>query len=302
MRVVFFGTPRISSEILKCLLDHDIDIIAVVTKADKAIGRSGKLIPPAVKVVAEEWQIPCYQPTKASEPAFIEFLKTLSADLFVVAAFSEIFSQALLEVPTYGCINAHASLLPKYRGAAPIQRCIMAGERESGITIMQMDRGLDTGGMIAVSKTPILPDMTAGELTKVLTRLGGDSLVNVIKNFNTIKVVPQPPGENTYAKKVSLEDGEVVWNRPSSEVYAQIRGVSPKPGAWCFVEVRGVKKRLKILSARMSNLSGEAGTIIAKPLTIACASGAIELLEVQLEGKRVMKSDEFGRGYVNIKF
>lgn len=302
MRIVFFGTPRIASEILKCLLEHNIDVIAVVTKKDKPLGRSGKLVPPAVKVLAEQKAIPCHQPVKASDPEFVDYLKTLDADLFVVAAFSEIFKEGLLDVPRFGCINVHASLLPKYRGAAPIQRCIMAGEVESGVTIMQMDRGLDTGGMIAVVKTPILPDMTAGELMIELTKLGGSALVDVIKNFNDIEVTPQPAGETFYAKKVSLEDGEVVWNRPAEKVYAQIRGVTPKPGAWCWVEIRGVKKRLKICSARLSSLSGSVGEVVEGPLIIACSSGAIELLEVQVEGKRRMESDELMRGVDNIIF
>ena len=293
MRLVFFGTPRIAAEILKTLLAHQIDVVAVVTKADKPMGRSGKLIPPPVKQVAVEKNIPCYQPPKASDPKFVEELKALNADLFVVAAFSEIFKENLLEVPRFGCINVHASLLPKYRGAAPIQRCIMAGEKESGVTIMQMDRGLDTGGMIAVAKTPILPDMTAGELTEELTKLGAEALVGVIKNFNTIKIVPQPAGETTYAKKVSLEDGEIVWDRPAEQVYAHIRGVTPKPGAWCFVEVRGVKKRLKIWRARL----GGNGALI-----VPCLTGSIELLEVQLEGKRRMESFEFMRGIDKINF
>lgn len=302
LKIVFFGTPYIASEILKYLLEHQVEVLAVVTKPDKPVGRKSELAPPPVKVTAQKYHLPVHQPKKASDPEFVSYLKTLGADLFVVAAFSEILKENLLEVPPLGCINVHASLLPKYRGAAPIQRCIMAGEKESGVTIMRMDKGLDTGGMLLVVKTPILPDMTAGELAEQLIKIGSKALLDVIKNFEAYPPTAQREEISSYAKKLTPEDGEISWNAPASDVYNLIRGVTPKPGAWCTVEVRGEKKRLKLKKARLSHLQGSAGQIVGKPLIIACQSGAIELLEVQLEGKKQLTSDIFMRGIDNIKF
>ncbi len=302
LKIVFFGTPSIAGEILKYLLDNQVEVLAVVTKQDKPLGRKKELIPPPVKVLAKERGIAVYQPVKASDPEFVSFLKTLHADLFVVAAFSEILKENLLEVSRLGCINVHASLLPKFRGAAPIQRCIMAGEKESGVTIMMMDKGLDTGGMLTVVKTSIYPDMNAGELAEQLIIIGSKALLHVIQNFEAYTPIAQKNEESTYAKKLSLEDAEIMWDAPADQIYNQIRGVSPKPGAWCIVEVHGERKRLKLKKARLSSLQGIPGKIVGKPLIVACQSGAIEILEVQLEGKKELPSELFMRGTDNIKF
>ena len=302
MKIVFFGTPAIAAAILNSLLDHAVDVVAVVTRPDKPVGRKKELVPPPVKRLALERNLPVYQPPKASDPSFVSFLKELGADLFVVAAYSEILKENLLETPPLGCINVHASLLPKYRGAAPIERCIMAGEKESGVTIMKMDKGLDTGGMLKVVKTPIGPDMNAGELALKLIEIGSEALLDVIQNFEAYTPVPQPDEPTVYAKKLSPEDGQILWDAPAEEIYNRIRGVSPKPGAWCMVQVRGEQKRLKVKRARLSSLKGEAGRVVGEPLIIACQTGAIELLNVQLEGKKELSSELFVRGIDNIKF
>ncbi|MCH9608697.1 MAG: Methionyl-tRNA formyltransferase [Chlamydiales bacterium] len=302
MRVVFFGTPHFAKEILATLLDHHIEVAAVVTRKDKPLGRSQKQVPPPVKTFALEKKLPVYQPDKASDPEFATFLKSLDADFFVIAAFSEILKENLLEVPRFGCINVHASLLPKYRGAAPVQRCIMEGEKESGVTIMKIDAGLDTGGILAVEKTPIHQDMTAGELAEVLVEIGSKKLLDVIQNFDSYPLIEQNDEEASYAKKLKLEDGYISWDRPAQVIYNQIRGCTPKPGAWTEVEVRGEKKRFKIKKARLSSLQGEIGEVVGEPLTIACQTGAIELLEVQLEGKKAMTSEIFMRGINKILF
>jgi len=302
VRVVFFGTPHFAREILDDLLKHHVEVVAVVTKEDKPLGRSQKKIPPAVKVLAEERGIAVYQPQKASSEEFVSFLKTLKSDLFIVAAFSEILKSNLLGVPRLGCINVHASLLPKYRGAAPIARAIWEGEKESGVSIMKIDEGLDTGGVLAMEKIPIPPDMTAGELSEKMVEVGAKKLFEVLQNFSSYSPVAQKDDASCYAKKITAEDCEVHWDKPSSQVYRQIRALLPKPGPWCRVKVRGEEKRLKILKARECSSSGVAGQIVKKPLTIACKEGSIELLEVQLEGKKPMKSDEFIRGVDNIVF
>ncbi len=285
------------------MLTNGIQVVAVVTKADKPVGRKGTPQPPAVKKLALAHNLPIYQPEKASDPEFVTFLKTLDADLYVVAAFSEILKENLLEAPRLGCINVHASILPKYRGAAPIQRCIMAGEKESGVTIMAMDKGLDTGGILSIAKTPITEEMTAGELAIKLTEIGSKALIDVIKNFETITPQPQPEGETCYAKKLKPEDGKIDWNQPCETIHNLIRGVSPKPGAWCEVLVRGVKKKLSIKKASQEpTLSGKPGEILStgsKSLLVACQTGALSLDIVQLEGKKALAINEFLRGFHN---
>jgi methionyl-tRNA formyltransferase len=303
MRIVFFGTPVFAQTILSYLYENQVEIAAVVTKPDKPQLRSRQPVPSPVKQFAQEKGLPVYQPIKASDPAFVSgVLAPLKADLFIVAAFSEILKENLLNLPSLGCINVHASLLPKYRGAAPIQRCIMDGQKESGVTIMAMDVGLDTGAMYKKIAVPIMPDMTAGELADQLAQKGAEGMLAVIQELKSgkAKAIVQPLDGATYAKKLTSEDGQVNWGLSSEEVYNHIRGVTPKPGAWCFVTIKGEAKRMRILKARqVATLQSSVAKLTSTkthPLLIGCAQGGISLLDVQLEGKKAMSAQSFING------
>lgn len=306
MKVVFFGTPMFAAHVLEFLLQHHVNIVAVISKPDKPKGRSGSPLPTPVKMaaLAHDPPLPLFQPELVSAPDFANTLKAFEADLFVVVAYGEIIKQHLLEMPFKACINLHASLLPKYRGAAPIQRCIMDGETESGVTIMHMVKKMDAGDMIEKVVVPIGPETTFGELEKLLCESGKKALLEVIQAFNQGEPdrIPQDVGHATFAPKIELEDCEMHWNRPAHELHDLVRGVNPYPGAWCYVWVKGEKKRLKISRTRIipSN-HATPGTILNADqnkgnLLIATGDQALELLEVQLEGKKSMSSEELTRG------
>ncbi|MFZ0564867.1 MAG: methionyl-tRNA formyltransferase [Chlamydiales bacterium] len=304
LRIIFFGTPPFAATILDYLLKKKVQVIAVVSRPDKPKGRSSQPQPTAVKSLALANELPIYQPAKVSDPEFVAFLKTLQADLFVVAAFAEILKENVLETPPYGCINVHASVLPKYRGAAPIQRCIMAGEKESGVTIMKMARELDAGAILSIVRTAITEEMTAGELSQILADLGAKALYEVLCDLEKGSLTPieQDSSQMTYAKKLKPEEGFIDWNHACEPIHNQIRGVTPKPGAWCWIWVRGKRKRLLIKRAvREISLKGAPAEILSTSknpgkLIIGCAKGAIRLLEIQLEGKQPMAVDHFLRG------
>ncbi len=309
MKIVFFGTPDFAKKILEQLVLADQNVIGVVTNPDKAVGRSSDKQPSPVKKYAEKRGIPVYQPLKASESAFAAFLKTLQADLFIVAAYSEILKENILTIPPKGCINVHASLLPRYRGAAPIQRAIMAGEKETGVTIMAMAAKLDAGDMLKVVKTPIPEDMTAGELFDVLAKIGGEALVATLPEIEngTVQPVVQDSHNTIYAKKLSPLDGELDWSKSAKDLYNQFRGVTPKPGAWCMVEVHGKAKKMLVKKARKNAASSQSGgeLLSDSQLLVACGGGgSLELLEVQLEGKKALNAHDFLKGTPrhNIKF
>lgn len=309
MRIVFFGTPQFASTILEYLAKQPIEIAAVVSRPDKPKGRSGQPQPTAVKITAEKHGIPVYQPLKASDGEFASFLKSLDADLFVVAAYAEILRQNILEIPRLGCINVHGSVLPKYRGAAPVQRALMAGEKETGVSIMKMALEMDAGDVYSIVKIPIPEEMTAGELFDEMAIVGAKALWDVIGKLEKgeINAVVQDHSQATFAKKVKPEEGEIDWSRPAEEIHNQIRGLTPNPGAWCWVEVRGSKKRLSVKKARVdSKHAGEAGTLVPvhSKLIVNCGEKALELLEVQLEGKKSLSAVDFLRGIParNLKF
>ena len=301
MRVVFLGTTEFAKTILEYLYDQKVEIKAVVTRPDKPKGRSNKPSPSAVKVFAEAKGLPLYQPVKASEISFCEFLKTLQADFFIVAAFGEILKEHFLQIPKYASLNVHGSVLPKYRGAAPVARAIMEGEKETGVTIVKMNVQLDAGEILAIRKTPIPLEMTAGELMGVLADLGKTALLKVMQQFekNALTMIAQNPQEVSYAKKLTLEDAKVDWSRSSLAVHNQIRGVTPHPGAWCWIEIKGEKKRLLIKKTLPHSERGLAGEILSKKpleLIVGCGQDSLSILEVQLEGKKSMPIDLFLRG------
>jgi len=311
LRLVFFGTPPFARTVLEYLLQQGAEVAAVITKPDKPVGRHSAPMSSAVKQCALEHNLPVLQPLKASDPTFVEtVLRPLQADLYVVVAYSEILKENLLREPRYGCVNVHASLLPKYRGAAPIQRCILEGESQSGVTIMAMDVGLDTGGMFKQVIIPITEDMTAGELSHELAAQGAPALWGVLQEISagTIQAIPQPPTSTPYAKKLQTADGRLDWTQSSEEVYRRIRAMTPKPGAWCEIEIRGEKKRLSIRQARhCPDVQGTPGQVIRSknfPFIITCRTGAIALLEIQVEGKKSLTAQAFlnGISFDQLKF
>lgn len=301
LRIVFFGTPHFAATILHYLLEEGASIVAVVTKPDRPRGRSKKPLPPPVKIVAETYHLPLFQPQKASDPNFINsILQPLQPDLFVVAAYSEIFKENLLSTPRLGCINVHASILPRYRGAAPIQRCIMAGEKESGVTIMAMEKELDAGKIFTIEKTAISENMTAGELSEKLSKIGGKALFDVMQKVEdgTIKPTTQDPSETTFAPKLTPADGKIDWHQPAEVVHNQIRGLAPKPSAWCSVIYHSKTLRLLIeKSLPELFLQGEPASLLpTSGLVVGCGKGSLRILQLKLEGKKSMSADEFLRG------
>lgn len=302
MRIIFFGTPQFSAESLQYLLDRNFEIVAVVTKPDKPQGRSKELIASPVKQLALAKGLPLYQPAKASAPEFASILKNYNPDLFVVVAYGEIIKQNLLDMPKNGCINVHASLLPKYRGAAPIQFCLFQGEKETGVTIMHMVLRMDAGDIIKKAYLPVDDNITAGELEQKLSVIGAQALAEVISDMEKGKVssIPQNEALATYAPKVELENCEIHWMRPAREIHNLIRGSNPEPGAWCYVEIHGQIKRLKIFRSKLvPHLQGSPGTFASfgkNGVIIYCGEGSLQLLEVKLEGKRLMTGEEFARG------
>ena len=307
-RIVFFGTPSFAAAVLQFLLDRGVQIAAVVTQPDKPKGRSLQLGTSPVKslLLQQALEIPLLQPEKASDPQFLEKLASFKADLFVVVAYGQILSQKLLDIPPLGCINVHASLLPKYRGAAPMQRCLMNGEKRTGISIQKMVRQLDAGDVIAESILEIPPDMTFGELEEKLVLLAKPLLLEVIHQYErgVPSAVPQDHELASYASKIELEEGEIHWERSAQEIHNLIRSFSPRPGAWCWVysPSGGEKKRLKILRSRVVHLEGAPGQFYLKEGIVACGQEALQLLEVQPEGKKTMIALDWIRGQKNILF
>lgn len=298
IKIVFFGTPRFSAEVLAHLIEQGVGIQAVVTQPDRPQGRSLQLAPSPVKSVAGA--LPVLQPEKASDPAFLEVLQSLQADLFVVVAYGQILSQKLLDIPPLGCINVHTSLLPKYRGAAPIQRCLLDGVEETGVSVQKMVRQLDAGDVIAVSKVRVPLEMNYGELESALCGMSKTLLVQVLKMYEegVPQATPQDPACVTLAPKVAVEEAEIDWKLPNEVLRNRVRAFCPKPGAWCWTQGG---KRLKILRTRPVAGEGSPGEVLSPEGTIACGSGALRLVEVQPEGKKAMSAADWLRGQKNLE-
>lgn len=298
MKIIFFGTPAFASDCLRFLLDHGIHIAAVVTQPDRPQGRSLQVAPSAVKtsVLARKLQIPIFQPEKASEPHFLEEIAKLKPDLFVVVVFGQLLSQKLLDIPRLGSINVHPSLLPKFRGAAPIRRALMEGEKETGVVIQKMIRQMDAGNVLAVEKMKISPEMNHGELEALLLEMSKPLLLKVIHSYEKGEPqgAPQDHEKATFAPKISTEEGEIRWGEPAEKIHNKIRALSPKPGAWCWVRVGKEKKRLKILRSKVEVRQGAPGEFFSD--AVFCGQNAIQLLEVQPEGKKVMSGADWFRG------
>ncbi|HSX11123.1 MAG TPA: methionyl-tRNA formyltransferase [Chlamydiales bacterium] len=303
IKVVFFGTPDFAAEVLHYLLDHGVDIVAAVTQPDRPKGRSLQLTPSPVKTLALSRNIPVFQPEKASNETFLQQLAALKADLFVVVVFGQILSQKLLDIPPLGSINVHPSLLPKFRGAAPVHRSLMAGVTETGVSIQKIVKQLDAGDVLAVAKMGVPPDMIFGELEPQLLELSKPLLLGVIHKYEhgVPPATPQDPALATYASKFELDELEIRWDKPAAELHNLIRAFSPRPGAWCWIRSGEERKRLKILRTQIVSASGSPGQILSNE-TVACGHGALRLLEVQPEGKKIMKAADWLRGQKNISF
>ncbi len=307
MKVVYFGTPQFAATVLHYLLDNAVNVVAVITKPDKPQGRSQQLIPTPVKQVALAHHLPLYQPPIVSDLPFAPTLAQYEADLFVVVAYGEIIKQHLLDMPKAACINVHGSLLPKYRGAAPIQRCLINGDAQTGITIMHMVKKMDAGPMIAQQAIPLDETITYGELEPKLCEIGKVLLLQTIREFEQkppgtrLKEVEQDPSEVTYAPKIELEECQIDWHKPAQTIHNLVRGVSPSPGAWCYLPIKGQQKRLRVLRSLplISHETATPGTLLKwdqSGIVIACGTGALQITELQLEGKKAMTVEEFVRG------
>jgi len=295
MRLVFMGTPDFAVPTLSEIVGRGHDVVAVYTRAPKPAGRGMDLQPSPVEREARRFGLSVLTPrTLRSEDAAARFAAH-NADVAVVVAYGLILPKSILDVPPLGCFNLHASLLPRWRGAAPINRAIMAGDAESGVTIMRMEEGLDTGPIALAERVPIGSDMTAGDLHDVLARLGADLMVRALGALErgSLQFAPQPDEGVTYATKIGKNETRIDWTKPWKTVDAHCRGLSPFPGAW--FELPGVG-RIKVLRSTGGDGMGAPGTVLDDRLTIACGEGAVRLLEVQRAGKQPMKAEEFLRG------
>lgn len=304
LRIIFMGTAELACASLDALVKSpEFTVVAVVTQPDKPKGRDLKLQPSAVKTLASQFNLPVLQPLKARAEDFVATLRELKPDLIVVVAYGQILSQAILDIPRLGCLNVHTSLLPKYRGAAPVQWAILDGEPETGVTIMQMDAGLDTGDILTRTQTPIQPEDNSQTLHDRLAILGAELLVETIPQVAAGTIVPQkqPADGGSYARKISKEDGRLNWNEPARKLWNQIRAFTPWPGAFTFQTVGENKRLLKIWQAEVvENLSGEPGKILQADkngIVVACGENALRILNLQREGGRRLTAQEFLAGH-----
>ncbi len=298
MKIIFFGTPYFAAEALRYLLGAGISIAAIVTQPDRPKGRSGAPTPSPVKQIALEAGLDVMQPEKASQADFLASLASYRADLYVVVAFGQILPQSLLDIPPLGCINVHASLLPAYRGAAPMQRSLMDGVKETGVCVQKMVKQLDAGDVIAERKIDVPLDMTFGELQTALCRLSQDLLLSVIRQYaNGVPLASkQDPSLVSFAPKITTEECQIDWSLPAASLHHRVRALSPRPGAWCWVQIEGEKKRLKILRSHPLADCGQPGQFTAARTAVFCSEGALQLLEVQPDGKKAMKASDWLRG------
>ena len=297
MKIIFMGTPDFAAASLEALIDSRHEIQAVVTQPDKPKGRKGELTPSPVKVVAEGKGIKVYQPLKVRDEEFVKTLRAYNPDVIVVVAFGQIIPLSILKMPKYGCVNIHGSLLPKYRGAAPIQWAVLDGEKETGITTILMDEGIDTGDILLKKTIKIDTDETSGSLFDKLMALGAETILETLDELEKGSLTPIKQGENptAYAKMLTKAMGLIDFTRPAKELDCFVRGMNPWPSAYTLLS----GKTLKLWKVRAVEGSGKAGSVIdigKESFTIACGEGAIEVLEVQLEGKKRMSAGDFLKG------
>jgi methionyl-tRNA formyltransferase len=298
LRLIFMGTPEFSVPTLLELFAHGHEIAAVYTRAPKPAGRGMKLQPTPVEVEARRLGIPVLTPKTLKTPQALEEFSAHQADAAVVVAYGMILPQAILDAPKLGCFNLHASLLPRWRGAAPINRAIMAGDAETGVMVMKMDVGLDTGDVAMAERIAISDKMTASDLHDALARLGGDLMVRSMGALErgALQLTRQSEEGVTYAAKIDKAEARIDLTKPAREVLRHIHGLSPFPGAWCEGQIEGAPTRIKILRCELAKGGGAPGAVLDDELTIACGDGAIRIVELQRAGKAPMKAAEFLRG------
>lgn len=291
MRLAFLGTPAFAVPALEALLRAGHDVIEAVTQPDRPKGRGRVLAPSPVKEAAQRAGVPIYQPERIRRPEAVAHLAELRPDIMIVVGYGQIIPQSVIDIPPRGIVNVHASLLPKYRGAGPIQWAILNGETRTGVTIMKIDAGLDTGDMLLKVETEIGPDENAMELGRRLSVLGSGLLVEALSRLDEIQPEKQDPAQATYAPVLKKEDGRIDWTQSAQAIHNRVRGLQPWPGA--FTTFRG--QVLQIWRSRPgTGASGAPGTISGT--TVACGEGALELLEVQLQGRRRVSGADFANG------
>ncbi len=291
MRVVFMGSPDFSVPVLDALVAAGHEIACVYCQPPRPAGRGKKDRPTPVQARAEELGLPVRHPVSLKGAEEQAEFAALNADIAVVVAYGLILPQAVLDAPAKGCLNIHASLLPRWRGAAPIHRAIMAGDAETGVCIMQMEAGLDTGPVLLERRLEIGAEETTGELHDRLSALGAQTITEALEQIDTLSAQTQPEAGVTYAAKIDKAEARIDWSRDASDIDRQIRGLSPFPGAWSMINGR----RIKLLRSRASLGSGDAGCVLSG-LTVACGTGSVEITQVQPEGKGRMSSEDFLRG------
>lgn len=299
MRIVYMGTPEFSVPALETLIQSEHQVVGVVTQPDKPRGRGKNVQMTPVKTAAVVAKIPVFQPARLKEEGALEQIAAWKPDVIVVAAFGQILPKEVLSLPKYGCINIHASLLPKYRGASPIQQAILEGEKKTGVTIMQMDEGLDTGDILAQAEIAIDAEETGGSLHDKLSKLGGPLLLQVLRKAEqgNLRHVAQDDAQSSYVGMLDKKMGLIRWTEPADKIERMVRALNPWPSAYTFLG----EKSLKIWKARISEAAGQEapGTILEagkSSFTVQTGEGALEVLQVQLEGKRRMSAAEFLRG------
>ncbi|MBN2180244.1 MAG: methionyl-tRNA formyltransferase [Deltaproteobacteria bacterium] len=299
--ILFLGTPEFAVPSLDILVKNDYTILGVVTQPDKPKGRGKKLVPPPVKIFAENAGIPIYQPDRVRDETFLRVFREISPDMVVLAAFGQILPIEIIELPRMGCLNVHPSLLPLYRGAAPINWALINGEEKTGVTIMMMDEGVDTGDILLQEEMDIAPDEIFDNLHNRLSQLGAEILLKAVKGVaeGSIERKPQDSSRATYAPKLTKDTGYIDWNQSAHEIVNLIRGLSSTPGAYAFLR----DKKLKIYHAVPGPLStgekepGTIGQFMESGLQVSTADGHVYIQDVQLEGKKRLSIDSFLRGF-----
>jgi methionyl-tRNA formyltransferase len=297
MRIIFMGTPEFSVPTLTEIVSSGHEVVAVYTRAPKPAGRGQEERKSPVHLAAEGFGIPVFTPKSLKGEAEQLVFASHGAELGVVVAYGLLLPRPILDAPELGCLNLHGSLLPRWRGAAPIQRAVMAGDNRTGVMVMQMDEGLDTGPVALGEVIPIDPEMTAGELHDTMMRVGADLMGRALAALErgSLDFVPQTEDGAVYAKKIEKAEASIDWTRSAQEVHNHIRGLSPFPGAWFELELTGKPVRVKALRSSLASGSGEPGTLL-DGLSIACGTGAVRLTQVQREGKGAMDAAVFMRG------
>lgn len=298
LRIIFMGTPDFSVPCLSELMGAGHEIACVYSQPPRAAGRGQKERASPVHSFAQASGIPVKTVTSLKSGEVQSEFESLDADVAIVVAYGLILPKAILAAPVHGCLNLHASLLPRWRGAAPIQRAIMAGDEETAAMVMRMEAGLDTGPVCLADKTAIGGDETAGELHDRLARLGADLMVRALAALErgSLDCTPQPDEGVSYAAKIDKAESHIDWNRPSSEVHNHIRGLSPFPGAWFEIDVKGKRERVKVLRSQLAEGEGTPGTTLDEGLRVACGTGAVQLTHLQRAGRKAVSVEEFLRG------